>query len=105
MSDSNSESRFDRIERAIQSLVEVARSHEDRVTDTESRLERLEALAERNLQSTQRLVEAQQQMLEIQDQDRIRFESTIASINAAIDRIDRVMDYLMRRDGDRTDEE
>jgi hypothetical protein len=77
--------RLDRIENAIQSLVAVAQNHESRLADAQ-------ALAQRNTETIAELIQLQRQMFE-------RSESEMTSIRAALERIDRVMDYLMRRDG------
>jgi hypothetical protein len=49
--------------------------------------------------------QAIQQLIQIQRETVERSESELDSIKAAIDRIDRVMDYLMRLDGDRPSEQ
>lgn len=77
--------RLDRIENAIQSLVAVAQNHESRLTEAEE-------LTRRNAETMAELIQLQRQMFE-------RSESEMSSIRAALERIDRVMDYLMRRNG------
>ena len=77
------------------------------MTNEEPRLDRIERLVEANatqIAQTQRQVDLNsqtiQQLLQIQRQTFERSESEMDSIRAAIDRIDRIMDYLMnqRRD-------
>lgn len=76
-----------------------------------NRLDRIERLVEENatqISQTQRQVDlnsqAIQQLIQIQRQTFERSESEMDSIRASLERIDRIMDYLMRRDGDRPSE-
>ena len=74
------ESRLDRAERLILGIIEQSDVIQQQVN--------------LNSQAIQQLIQVQRETFE-------RSESELDSIKAAIDRIDRVMDYLMRRDGDR----
>ena len=77
------ESRLDRTERLILGLAEQSEVIQQQVN--------------LNSQAIQQLIQVQRETFE-------RSESELDSIQAALDRIDRVMDYLMRRDGDRPNE-
>ncbi|MBF2047296.1 MAG: hypothetical protein EDM05_035190 [Leptolyngbya sp. IPPAS B-1204] len=83
------------------------------MNSNENRLDRIERLVEQNAEQiarTQRQVDANsqaiatllqtsQQMLTLQQQESQQFNQSINSINAALERIDRVMDYLLRQQG------
>lgn len=85
------------------------------MTNSGDRLDRIERLVEENsrqIAQTQRqvdlnsqaiqvLIQTSQQALEIQTLERQQLDQTLASVNASLERIDRIMDYLMRRDSDR----
>jgi ABC-type transporter Mla subunit MlaD len=93
------------------------------MTNSSERLDRIEALVESNAKSIQALsttvstvstavdglAAIQQQLVEIIEADREdfrEFRSDMrefrATTGAALERIDRVMDYLMRRDGEKS---
>jgi ABC-type transporter Mla subunit MlaD len=92
---SNSEeSRLDRAERLILGLAEQSSRFAER-SDT------IQQQVNLNSSAIAQLIQTMQELAEIQARDSQRFDQSIVSINAALERIDRVMDYLMRRDGDR----
>jgi hypothetical protein len=83
MTTNSEESRLDRAERLILGLAEQSDIIQQQVN--------------LNSQAIQQLIQIQQETFE-------RSESEMDSVKAAIARIDRIMDYLMRRDGDRPTE-
>jgi DNA-binding FrmR family transcriptional regulator len=92
------------------------------MTNSSDRLDRIEALVESNAKSIQALsttvasvqqqivtvstavdglAAIQQQLVQIIEEDREDMREFRATTGAALERIDRVMDYLMRRDGEK----
>lgn len=77
------------------------------------RLDRIEQLIEQNSQQIARtqsqvalnsqaiqvLIQTSQQALQVQTTERQQLDQTLASINASLERIDRIMDYLLRQQG------
>lgn len=81
-------------------------TNDNRLDRVEDRLERLEMLNERtqrqveaNSQAIATLLQTSQQMITLQQQESQQFTQSINSINAALERIDRVMDFLLRQQG------
>ncbi len=75
-----------------------------RVSKLEDRQERLFQVQEMIAQShanltnvVQRMTDAQMQLTQIAE----RFEARLSSTTAAVERLDRIIDYLIRRDGER----
>ncbi|NJL41102.1 MAG: hypothetical protein HC840_26580 [Leptolyngbyaceae cyanobacterium RM2_2_4] len=98
------ESRLDQIEAILRSTAE--RTAENAIAiqqNTAAILENRQQL-QRTMLAVERLANAQMELARAFDEDRQRFEQTQASNNAALERIDRIMDYLMRRDGERGSE-
>lgn len=83
------------------------------MNSNDNRLDRIEAQIEANarqIAQTQQQVDANsravatliqslQQFIAVQQQESQQFNQSINSINAALERIDRVMDYLLRQQG------
>lgn len=76
----------------------------------ESRLDRLERLQDRtqqqvdaNSQAIATMLASMQQLIVLQQQESQQFNTSINSIHAALERIDRVMDYLLRQQGGQTE--
>jgi transcription initiation factor IIF auxiliary subunit len=64
------------------------------------RLSRIETVLEINQQQIGLAFEAIQRLTDFQLESQQIIREEITSIRAAVDRIDRVLDYLMRRDGE-----
>jgi TolA-binding protein len=93
--------RLDRMEAILLSVVEQVAENTVAIRDTNQQVRQA-------MLAVERLSNAQMELARAFDEDRqrfeqfqTRFEQTQASTNAALERIDRIMDYLMRRDGER----
>jgi septation ring formation regulator EzrA len=109
------ESRLDQIEAILQLTAERAAENSDAIQRNTAAIQQTLDLVQENRQQLQRtmlaverLANAQIEIARAFDEDRqrfeqfqTRFEQIQASTNAALERIDRIMDYLMRRDGER----
>jgi chromosome segregation ATPase len=101
------EERISRLESLMVQLGTITQQRGQQVTDHEERISRLEALNLTLGENVQTL-----NTIAIQHGERMNELNTIAaqheermnSITAAIDRFDALMDYLMRRDGNRPTE-
>lgn len=98
MTNPNSGDRLDRIETNLQTVTDILVAVARRAESTDERLDRVSQAQDR----------MQNQLDQLREDVDIAFEtvmalsnntdSTLASINAALERQDRVLDYLMRRD-------
>lgn len=105
MTASNSGDRLDRIEANLQTATDILVAVARRAESTDDRLDRVSERLDRVSQAQDRM---QSQLDQLREDVDIAFEtvmalsnntdSTLASINAALERQDRVLDYLMRRD-------
>jgi ABC-type transporter Mla subunit MlaD len=90
----NPDNRLDRIERLVEQNAE-------QIASIGSQLDRTQRQVDLNSQAIQVLIQTSQQTLDLQNTERQQIDRTLLSINASLERIDRILDYLMRRDGDR----
>lgn len=113
----NTDARLDRIENDLETVKEILMAVARRAEATDSRLERLanadvkrwSAIDSRLDRLTQNQERTQEQLDQLRSDVDIAFDRitalsnntdrTLASINASIQRQDRILDYLMRRDG------
>lgn len=113
----NTDARLDRIENDLETVKEILMAVARRAEATDSRLERLanadvkrwSAIDSRLDRLTQNQERTQEQLDQLRSDVDIAFDTitalsnntdrTLASINASIQRQDRILDYLMRRDG------
>jgi hypothetical protein len=95
------ESRLDQIEAILQLTAERAAENAIAIQQNTVAIQENRQQLQRTMLAVERLANAQMEIVRAFDEDRQRFEQTQASTNAALERIDRIMDYLMRRDGER----
>jgi chromosome segregation ATPase len=104
MTTSPPDDRLDRAERLILGLAQAGDRTQQQVDSNSQAI----AQTQRQIDQTQRQIDlnsqAIEQLIQIQRQTFERSESQMDSIRASLERIDRIMDYLMRRDGDRPSE-
>lgn len=86
MTDSGSNDRLDRIERLIE--------------ENSQQIARTQQQVDANSRAITTLLQSSQQLITLQQQESQQFNQSLNSINAAIERIDRVMDYLLRQQGE-----
>lgn len=79
----SNENRLDRIERLVEQNAE--------------QISRTQRQVDSNSQAIATLLQTTQQMLVLQQQESQQFTQSLNSINAAIERIDRVLNYLLRQ--------
>lgn len=79
----SNENRLDRIERLVEQNAE--------------QISRTQRQVDSNSQAIATLLQTTQQMLTLQQQESQQFTQSLNSINAAIERIDRVLNYLLRQ--------
>lgn len=105
MTNSNKEDRLGRIEANLQTATDILVAVARRAESTDTRLDRVSERLDRLSQSQDRM---QGQLDQLREDVDIAFatvmalsnntDSTLASINAALERQDRVLDYLLRRE-------
>lgn len=85
-------------------LTERVDSLEVNMLDVKVSLNRLVDITFENQQQLRATMQAVDRLAEVQMQYMQHADSTTTSINAAIERMDRLFDYLLRRDGERNQE-
>lgn len=100
--------RLNQVEAILQLLAERTAENTVAIQQNTAAIDQTLGFVQENRQQLQqtmlaveRLANAQMELARSVDEERERFEQTQASTNAALERIDRIMDYLMRRDGER----
>jgi hypothetical protein len=73
---------------------------EERFESIETRMDRIEAAMEHLTQSQIRAFEGLSTLTQIVEAEREDSREALRTNSAALERIDRVLDYLMRRDGE-----
>jgi uncharacterized coiled-coil protein SlyX len=102
------ESRLDRAERLILGLAEQSDIIQQQVNLTSNAIAQTQRQVDLNSRALGQLIQTAQDMITTQQQEAQTFTQSITevrdaitSINAAVERFYALMDYLMRRDGDR----
>ncbi|PSB16041.1 hypothetical protein C7B65_22715 [Phormidesmis priestleyi ULC007] len=85
-------------------LTDRVESLEVDMLDVKVSLNRLVDITFENQQQLRSTMQAVDRLADVQLQYMQHTDSAITSINAAIERMDRLFDYLLRRDGERTQE-
>lgn len=110
MADATIENRLDRLEALFASAgemilktVELSRQNFQQIERNSQLIERNSQLIERNSQQLLRLENTMAQLALQAATDRAEFEEFRRTTRAALEKIDRVLDYLMQRDNPETD--
>jgi ABC-type transporter Mla subunit MlaD len=97
----NSSDRLDNIDRRLEQLVAVTEAHSQQIESNAKSIEALSTTVTTVTRAVDGLASVQEQLVQIIEEDREDMREFRATTGAALERIDRVMDYLMRRDGEK----
>lgn len=107
MTNSNIDARLDRLENLFASAgdmmlqtAELSRQNVEQIERNSQQIERNSQLIERNAQQLGRLENTMAQLALQSATDRAEFEEFRRTTQAALEKIDRVLDYLMQKDTD-----
>lgn len=107
MTNSNIDARLDRLESLFASAgdmmlqtAELSRQNAQQIEQIDIRLDRVLAISEGNAQQLTRLENTMAQLALQSATDRAELEAFRRTAQAALEKIDRVLDYLMQRNGD-----
>jgi ABC-type transporter Mla subunit MlaD len=93
--------RLDNIDRRLEQLVAITEAHSQQIESNAKSIEALSSTVATVSTAVDGLAAIQQQLVEIISEEREDMREFRATTGAALERIDRVMDYLMKRDGER----
>jgi len=93
--------RLDNIDRRLELLVAVTEAHSQQIESNAKSIEALSTTVATATRAVDGLAAIQQQLVEIISEEREDMREFRATTGAALERIDRVLDYLMRRDSEK----